>query len=424
MARNELTAYIDNIELLYEGDVTGGDSYLIVYTATQWTPATELVDFSGYTKVCNTYATTTGTIDYGDGDLVLEFSTDIGIDTGLTWTIDTDVFRADVNTDYSRIGTLMRGKGTKLCTGTIYSYLSDNTYTLSVATIGDTYLTTSCTAGAGTIYVYDNTRFGTSYGYGANFLLSLDHGDDQEYVEVTATGANGACTLSVETTSAHTAHTDVMSCGCFYATADSTTVTAFLAAIDAQPGAGTTNNAFVGTEYVPLHATVGNGYVKLSDTVVQLFPLDTARNDVYNYSYPHAPDAPVSPNTHLAYPVSDPNSLVAQYGIREAYVNPVGIVDGDTMDKYCWNVLQTGTPNATWGRCMMPASLLPATVDIGDWVSIAEADSSATTVYQIVGLEYDQKKGVFWIELGSTEDYYLGSIQGNRGTFDLSLSNS
>ena len=74
-------------------------------------------------------------------------------------------------------------------------------------------------------------------------------------------------------------------------------------------------------------------------------------------------------------------------------------------------------------RVMMPASLLPATVDIGDWVNIAEADSSATTCYQIVGLEYDQRKGVFWIELGSTEDYYLGSIASNRGTFDLSLSN-
>jgi predicted nucleic acid-binding Zn finger protein len=66
---------------------------------------------------------------------------------------------------------------------------------------------------------------------------------------------------------------------------------------------------------------------------------------------------------------------------------------------------------------------LPATVDIGDWVNIEEADQSATACYQIVGLEYDQSKGRFWIELGSTEDYYLESIAGNRGTFDLSLSN-
>lgn len=421
MASNELTVYIDNIEFLYEGEVTGGDAYMIIYTATQWDSATTNISID-YNKVCNHYATTLGSIDYGDGDFVLEFATNIGVDTGLTWTIDTDVFRADVNTDYSRVGSLIRGKGTKLCTGTIYSYLSDNTYTLNVATIGDTYLRSAATEGAETIYVFDNTRFGTSYGYGTNKLLSLDHGDDQEYVEVTATGANGECTLDNPTAHAHTAYTDVMDLGCFYATSDADTVTAFLALVDAQPGAGTTNNVFVGSEYVPLSATNGNGYSKLTDTVVKFFPLDTARKDEYNYSYPHAPDTPVNPNTHLAYPVSDPNSLVALYGVREAYVNPVGIVDGDTMDKLCWNVLQSGTPNATWGRVMMPATLFPATIEIGDWVNIAEADLSATTCYQIVGLEYDQKRGTFWIELGSTEDYYLGSIQDNRGTFDLSLS--
>jgi hypothetical protein len=404
--------------------IVSGDTYEIIATATSWDPATALTDPGDYLKACNTYATVLGSIDYGDGSLVLDFATNIGVDTGLTWVIDTDVYRADVNTDYSRIGTLMRGKGTKLCTGTIHSYIPDNTYELKVATIGDTFLLESATAGAAAFYVYDNTRFGTSYGYGTNKLLVIGHNDSQEVVEISATGAAGLCTInpSGTLTYAHAAHTDVMDLGCFYATGSADTVTAFLAVIDAQPAAGTTNNCYIGSEYISLKADQNNGYTKLNDTTVKFFCLDTGRQDSHGYSYPHAPEAPVLPNFALAHPVSDPNSLVAQYGIREAYVNPVGIIDPDTMDKLCYNILTSGTANATWGRCMMPASMLPATVDLGDWVYIAEADLSATSVYQIVGLEYDQKKGVWWIELGSTEDYYVSSISGNRGTFDLSLS--
>lgn len=408
--------YIDNITFNATTNIAG-DTYLITYTPTGWDTATATVFL--FPTECGKNATTLGTINYGDGGFTLEFVENIGTETGLTWTIDTDVFRADVNQDYSRIASIMRGKGSKLCTGTVYSYLSDNTYALTVSTIGDTFLRTAATAGADTIYVYDNTHFGTAYGYGSNFILVLDHNDSKETVEITATGANGECTIDGVTTYAHSALSDVMNQGCFYATGTADEVTNFIATLNAI-GCG---QVFVGSEFVQLNTDTGTAYATLTTTTVKLFMETAYRDDTYNISYPHAPGAPVFPNLHLGYPVANANSLVAQYGQREAYVSPVGIVDPDTMDKLCYHTLMTGTPNGTWGRVMMPASLLPGTVDIGDWVNIAEADSSATTCYQIVGLEYDQRKGVFWIELGSTEDYYLGSIANNRGTFDLSLSN-
>lgn len=422
MASNELTVYLDNIQFWYEGDQYGGDTYLITYTPTGWDTATATV--FAFSSECGKNATTLGAINYGDGGLTLEFVENIGTDTGLTWTIDTDVFRADVNQDYSRIASIMRGKGTKLCTGTVYSYIADNTYALTVSTIGDTFLRTAATAGADKIYVYDNTHFGTAYGYGSNFSLVVGHNDTQEILEISATGANGECTILPHgvTSYAHPVLEDVMNQGCFYATGSAENVDNFITALMAIH-LPYHLQVFVGSEVIILNTDSGTSYVKLNDNTVKLFMETLYRDDSYGYAYPHAPGAPVFPNLYLGYPVANPDSLVAQYGHREAYVNPVGIFDGDAMDKLCYNSLMSGTPNGTWGRVMMPASLLPATVGIGDWVNIAEADLSATTSYQIVGLEYDQKKGVFWIELGSTEDYYLESIAGNRGTFDLSLSN-
>lgn len=408
--------FIDDISMGDEYEYAG-DTYLITYTPTAWVTATATV-FT-FSSECGKNATTLGTINYGDGGLTLEFVENIGTDTGLTWTIDTDVFRADVNQDYSRIASIVRGKGTKLCTGTVYSYLSDNTYALTVSTIGDTFLRTAATAGADKIYVYDNTHFGTAYGYGDHFILVVGHDDAQDVLEITATGANGECTIDGVTSYAHSVLTDVMNQGCFYATGSESDVTNFVSTLNAI-GCG---NVFVGSEYIQLNTDTGTAFATLTTTTVKLFMETAYRDDTYNYSYPHAPGAPVFPNIHLGYPIANSDSLVAKYGSREAYVNPVGIFDGDAMDKLCYHSLMSGTPNGTWGRVMMPASLLPSTVDIGDWVNIAEADLSATTCYQIVGLEYDQKKGVFWIELGSTEDYYLESIAGNRGTFDLSLSN-
>jgi len=413
--------YIDDISL---GETfTNGDRFLILYTATQWEtePPSPPID---YNLICNTYATTLGTINYGDGDFVLNFATNIGVNTGITWTIDTDVFRADINTDYTRIGSLMRGKGSKLCGGTIRTFIPDNTYVLTVSTIGDTYLREAATAGANKIYVMDNTHFGTAYGYGSHFCLVVGHGNTREVLEISATGPNGECTILPygTTTYEHPAYTEVMNLGCFYATGDPDTVDNFISALMAIHNPYSLA-LFVGSEYIYLNTDTGTSYVKLNDTTVKLFMETLGRDDSYGYSYPHAPGAPVIPNLRVGYPVYNPDSLIAKYGTREAYVNPIGIVDNDTMDKLCWNVLQSGTPNASWGKCFMPASLLPATVPIGDWVYIAESDLSATNLYQIVGLEYDQHTGVFWIELGSTEDYYLESIAGNRGTFDLSLSN-
>jgi hypothetical protein len=416
--------YIDDISMGAEVEYAG-DTYLITYTPTEWLTATATI-FTFNTE-CGKNATTLGNINYGDGGLTLEFVENIGTYTGLTWTINKDVFFADVNQDYSRIASVIRGKGSKLCGGTVYSYIADNTYSLTVSTIGDTFLRTAATAGADKIYVYDNTHFGTAYGYGGNFRLVVGHNDTREVLDISATGANGECTIQPYgvTAHAHPVLEDVMNQGCFYATGSKEEVDNFMLALEnTWMGYNWQNlSVFIGSEIVYLNCFNGTPYVRLNDNTVKMFMETFWRDDSYGYAYPHAPGSPVISALYFTGGLQNPNSMYARYGSREAYVNPVGIFDGDAMDKLCYHSLMSGTPNGTWGRVMMPASLLPATVDIGDWVNIAEADLSATTCYQIVGLEYDQKKGVFWIELGSTEDYYLESIAGNRGTFDLSLSN-
>lgn len=409
--------FIDNI---YYKNITVGDTYLITYTPTSWEFAT--VAYEPFVPICNVNATTLTATSYGSGGFTLEFATEFGTYTGLTWTIDEDVFRADVNTDYSRIASIVKGRGTKICNGDAFSYLSDNTYPLTVSTIGDTFLRSAATAGADTIYVWDNTNFGTAWGE-TNFVLVVGHGDTQEVLEISATGANGECTIDGVTANAHSQYAEVRNRGCFYATGTETEVDNFLAALESIRGVSSMN-CFIGSEYIELNVDSGTTYTELTDTTLRLFMETNYRDDSYGYSYPHAPGAMVIPNLYLGYPAPNPNSLYALYGSREAYVNPVGIVDNDALDKLCYNSLMSGTPNATWGRCIMPATLLPATVGIYDWVNIAEADSSATTCYQIVGLEFDGRKGIFTIELGSTEDYYIGSIKDQRGTFDLSLSNS
>lgn len=402
-----------------------GDTYLITYTPTAWVTATATV-FT-FSSECGKNATTLGNINYGDGGLTLEFVENIGTYTGLTWTINKDVFFADVNQDYSRIASVIRGKGSKLCGGAVYSYIADNTYSLTVSTIGDTFLRAAATAGANKIYVYDNTHFGTAYGYGSNFSLIVGHGETQEWLEISATGANGECTiLPYGTTSyAHSVLEDVMNQGCFYATGSKEEVDNFMLALEnTWMGYNWQNlSVFIGSEIVYLNCDNGTPYVRLNDNTVKMFMETLWRDDSYGYAYPHAPGAPVVAAVYFGGGLQNPDSLMARYGYRDAHVNPVGIVDPDSLDKLCYNSLMSGTANGTWGKVMMPATLLPATVDIGDWVNIEEADQSATACYQIVGLEYDQSKGRFWIELGSTEDYYLESIAGNRGTFDLSLSN-
>jgi len=64
------------------------------------------------------------------------------------------------------------------------------------------------------------------------------------------------------------------------------------------------------------------------------------------------------------------DSMYNTYGVGEVYINPFGIADNNTLDTYCYNALMNSTSNATNARASIPAYNLPATVSIGDWVTI------------------------------------------------------
>ena len=396
-----------------------GDEYLISYTPTTWSTVTPTVVIGNVE--CGANVTTLTSTWYGDGDFVLEFSTQSNRDSGYTWRIDEDVFYADTNVDYSRIASMIKGRGSKLCGGEMVSIVGDSTYELIVSTIGDTFLRTAASAGSDHFYVYDNTHFGTAHGYGDHYILCIGVATNMERVEVSATGADGFCQIWPCGTLAygHGPLEPVLNEGCFYATGTKEQVDNFIEAFDSM---GSWRDVYVGYEQITLDYDIPK-YTRIDDNTIQLF-IEGFRYYHSVARYPHAPGAPVFPVYYPGYPTHNPDSLVARYGHRTGNVNPVGIVDSDAMDKLCYYTLKSGTARGTWGRVKMPFLNFPTDVDIGDWVNITEHDYSATVAYQVVGIEYDMESGFITIELGSTEDYYLESVSNQRGTFDLSLSNT
>jgi hypothetical protein len=55
-------------------------------------------------------------------------------------------------------------------------------------------------------------------------------------------------------------------------------------------------------------------------------------------------------------------------------------------------------------------------------VESGDTNTTTTKAYRIVGWEYDQKTGLFTIEFGAVEDYYMSNDAKYRGAYDQSIS--
>src|SRR5690606_30351098 len=137
-------------------------NYTISATVEDWEVPGTTESYTGYdtgeygyaTTTCNATGWPTTTLEYGNGSIVLEFTTNLGVTVpATTWTANKDIFWFTDDYDPNKIGTVVQSRGTKFSGGTMYSLISD--WATAFALYGggdnrpcDTYLSQSADAGA------------------------------------------------------------------------------------------------------------------------------------------------------------------------------------------------------------------------------------------------------------------------------------
>lgn len=420
--------YIDDISL---GTDYASDTYEIIPTTSATTGGSGAVDPS--LNYWGWPATTGGAYSgLGTGNLVLEFSTNLGSTTiGATWKIDRDIFRCDLNTDVSKIVSRVLSKTTSMETGdeilstaidyTLVGWYGQhetytNGYTAAATSYVNTYtqwITDDTDAGhpshtnpynptGPALDAYDYwVRIGSEqykvYDFNINKLNFYYPGEQTEQAYATRTPVIGLMELKV--------------CG-------------NVDTLNLLPGTG--------GDY-PATFIVGNESI----TVTSLRYWDTAGAydgtpmivywtdgfDSRVSGYPHARGTPVY---YQLYTTTSPTitSNLAQYGYRDSVITPLGCVDKSNLEGLTFGVLEHATTGNAWGNCTIFATALTSDLDVGDWVAITERDGSATTNYRIVGMEYDQKTQTYRLQFGITEDFFSDQAYDQNVTRDLTLSNT
>lgn len=344
------------------------------------------VSESGYaTTTCNATGWPTTTLEYGNGSIVLEFTENLGVTVpATTWTANHDIFWFTDDYEPNKIGTVVQSRGTKFAGGTMYSLMSDWATVCRVylsSYVWDTYTKRSESAGATLIYTLTTVPTSGYYTYTTKILSPGK--SNQETVVITHTGSDATGRyywVQTPLTYAHEAYEEVLSESAQWTVIpdpDSGTLTAWVSSMSAIYGApdGSGNVSpswpvLFGNEIVNI-----NNVTQFSETKIWL-TADSGRG-TNGLAYSHYNGCPVyCVPTVGQYAKSD--SMYAAYGVGEVYLNPLGIVDNNTLDIYCYNALMNSTGNATNARGSIPACNLPATISIGDWVNIQMSENDYT----------------------------------------------
>ena len=337
----------------------------------------------GYaTTTCNATGWPTTTLEYGNGSIVLEFTENLGVTVpATTWTTNQDIFWFTTDYEPNKIGTVVQSRGTKFSGGTMYSLMSDWATVVRVyspSQMSDTYTIRSEAAGATLIYTITDVP---TTGYTTKILSPGK--SNQETIVITHGGTDATGQfywVQDALTYAHEAYEEVLSESMqwvVYPDPDSGTLAAWVGAMSAIYGApdggGNVSPSWpvlFGNEIINI-----NNVTQFSETKIWL-TADAGRG-TSGIAYAHCNgDIVYCVPTVGAYPKSD--SMYAAYGVGEVYMNPLGIVDNNTLDIYCYNALMNSTGNATNARGSIPACNLPATVSIGDWVNIQMSENEYT----------------------------------------------
>lgn len=378
------TSGVNTIEFSIQGSLQAVFQYQYDYTIPTpidgWTAYGELADYRSYESHPNGYATTlmAGTwptvsgLDYGSGSIILEFKESIGKNTGITWVANEDIFQFDYDYDTSKIGTVLQSRGSKVSGPMMYSLMSDWATALTLSASVDTFLIESVAAGATMIYVM--TAVPTA---DTDVFVLTPNSSRKETATVVCAGEDATGIwygLDDPLTYEHYLLEEMVGTedAKWYFTADSASdLTGWYDTMVAQYGAPEDSvleppwPVKVGSEIIYMYAMTASDATHLT-----LRGASAPYRGQYDIAYAHATGAKAfCVPTVGTYPKT--GSMYDTYGAAEVTINPLSMVDTHTLDIYCWNGLMNSTTSGTTAKGIMPAVLLPATVGVGDWVTIA-----------------------------------------------------
>jgi len=341
----------------------------------------------GYaTTTCNATGWPTTTLEYGNGSIVLEFTENLGVTVpATTWTTNQDIFWFTTDYEPNKIGTVVQSRGTKFSGGTMYSLMSDwatNVFLYEGTKQMDTYLARDAAAGETTIYTVTQTSSTNIWFDSAVKIMIAPGKNNQEVATIIAKGGSlpdGVYfTLQDALTYDHYAYEEMINLNGAWKIYGAAT-TAWYNTMVSQYGEPSGGMGSVDPAWPVLF---GNEIIYIGNVAIGVDCLwinhdSSNERGSSGIAYSHYSGCPVyCVPTVGVYPKSD--SMYAAYGVGEVYLNPLGIVDNNTLDIYCYNALMNSTGNATNARGSIPACNLPATVSIGDWVNIQMSKNEYT----------------------------------------------
>lgn len=364
-----------------EGD--GGPDLLIYKIQNQKAlqHVAQLVDLADMDWRCSMATATSG--------YVLTLNPDATVHTATNLKINRDIIKSEIVTDLSKVSNNIVIQSKDYFGNTILSSIGDYTNVCNVAS-SETLLKYDAQSGTTLLYVFDHADFPSS---GSCFVST-------EVVEYDGksdpSSANHPHFYGLTTTATHTAYEPVLFRDGFYITG------ATAPFIDASSG-----TIQVGREYIS-YASVYS-----VDATTAMVSGTLSRGVSTTPIYAHGREAPVF---DLAYSLASPTSTtsVATFGRKDEVISGLGYQDMNSLDLAAYGVLQRKCGFPTWGQASIVGGDWPTafatTPKVGDWVYIEDATTTATTMYRITGLDYNQMQGSIIINWGQNEEFAVSDL--------------
>jgi len=311
------------------------------------------------------------------------------VHTATTLKINRDIIKSEIVTDLSKVSNNIVIQSNDCFGNTILSSIGDYTNVCKVAS-SETLLKYDAQSGTTLLYVFDHSDFPSS---GSCFVST-------EVVEYDGksdpSSANHPHFYGLTTTASHTAYEPVLFRDGFCITG------ATAPFIDADSG-----TILVGREQIS-YASIYS-----VDATTAMVSGTLSRGVSTTPIYAHGREAPVF---DMSYSLASPTSTtsVATFGRKDEVISGLGYQDMNSLDLAAYGVLQRKCGFPTWGQASIVGGDWPTgfatTPKVGDWVYIEDATTTATTMYRITGLDYNQMQGSIIINWGQNEEFAVSDL--------------
>jgi len=307
--------------------------------------------------------------------------------TATTLKINRDIIKPEIVTDMSKVSNNIVIQSKDYFGNTILSNIGDYTNVCTVAS-SETLLKYDAQSGTTLLYVWDHADFpSTGSLYVSTEVVEYDG-------KSTPASDFHPHFYGLTTTATHTAYEPVLFRDGFYITG------ATAPFIDASSG-----TIQVGREEI--------SYASVYSVDATTACVSGTLTRGANY-YAHGREAPVF---DMTYTLSSPASTtsVATFGRKDEVISGLGYQDTNSLDLAAFGVLQRKCGFPTWGQAVIVGGDFPTTFattpKVGDYVYIEDATTTATTMYRITGLDYDQMRGQITINWGQNEEFALSDLK-------------